>query len=55
MCRDNLGRLNIGCHMHPSDSDIKPLWQIGEQGWSQPTNLSIFYMIKKKAWTDGEV
>lgn len=32
MCRDNLGRLNTGCHVHPSDSDIKPLWQIGEQG-----------------------
>lgn len=51
--RDNSGRLSNVCHMYPSDSDFKPLWQIGEQGQNQPINLSNFYMTKEKAWTDG--
>lgn len=41
--------------MYPSDSDFKPLWRVGEQGRSQPINLSNFYMTKEKAGTDGEV
>lgn len=51
--RDNSGRLSNVCHMYPSDSDFKPLWQIGKQGQNQPINLSNFYMTKEKAWTDG--
>lgn len=49
MCRDNSGRLKTVRHMHPSDSDFKPFWQIGEQGWSQPINLSNFCMTGGKA------